>query len=181
MECISNDLFNNSLINKVKKEINQLLNQRSKLLFNEINKIEINMKQNLKNIKTKELPENMFIINNLIINFTKLVSEQNNHYSLKIGNKSFELLSEFIYNDLEPPLLLIKNEYNIIEENLLNEIVKIIDAFPNYYLIVKNELNLESTIQNISLFCDEINKIFISYSDDLYKDLSSYKYKFILD
>ena len=179
LESISNDLFVNILINKIKKEINKLLNQKSILLFNEINKIQINMQQILNDIKTKELPENMFIINNLIINFTKLVNEQNNQYSLKIGNKTFELLLDFIHNDLEPPLLLIKNEYNQIEENLLGEILKIIDTFPNYYLIVKNELNLETIINNIYSFYDEINKIFINYSDDLYKDLSSYNYKLI--
>ena len=51
LESISNDLFNNILINKVKKEINKLINQKSIILFNEINKIKINMQQILKDIQ----------------------------------------------------------------------------------------------------------------------------------
>ena len=121
----------------------------------------------------------MYIVNNLIINFTKLVNEQSNIYSLKIGNKTFELLLDFIHNELEPPLLLIKNKYNQIEENLLSEILKIIDTFPNYYLIVKNKLNLGTIIKNISSFYDEAKEILLKYTDDLYTDLSSYTFKLI--
>ena len=85
----------------------------------------------------------MTSINDLITNYTELLNNQNNSFDCKISNKSFLIISEFISEYIEPPLLLIKDEYNIIEEKLLNIILELVRAFPDYYSVVKNVLNLE--------------------------------------
>ena len=68
---------------------------------------------------------------------------------MEIGQEPFYLLQKFRKEDLEPSLLLIKKEYNAIEENFLNEIIKIIKTFPDYNLILKENLNLESIPEKI--------------------------------
>ena len=174
LDNISNFLINKLIINKIKNTINNSLYSKVQVLNKVIENIRININNILNNIPTKELPENMLVINDLIINYTEVVNNQSNKYLLKINDKPFNLLSQFIHNDLEPPLLLIKNEYRIIEENLLNEILEIIKSFPNFYLLIKNELKLESIITNISSFYNKTNETLINYVNILDKDLESY-------
>ena len=121
----------------------------------------------------------MIIINNLILNYTDIVNNQNNNFLFKISGDPFDLLFEFINNTLKPPLLLIKNEYNNIEENILNDVLKIIEDFPDYYSIIKNEFDFESKINNITSFFDTTNAIFMEYINILNKDLESYINKLI--
>ena len=174
LDSLSKDLIYNLIINKIKNTISNSFYSKVQILNQEIENIRINIETILNNISTKELPENMIIINGLIINFTEIVNNQNNKYLMKISKKPFNLLEQFIHNDLEPPLLLIKNEYRSIEENLLNDILEIIKTFPNYYLLIKNELDLESIITNITLLYKQINETLINYVNDLDKDLQSY-------
>ena len=69
-------------------------------------------------------------INEIIINYTILVNNQKNRYYLNISEKPFDILYEFIHGNLEPPLILIKDQYNSIEERLLQKLFEIIDKFP---------------------------------------------------
>ena len=174
LDNISKDLIYDKIINKIKTSINNSIYLKVQNLSKEIQNLKINMEIILDNITTQELPENMLIIKDSIINYTELVNNQSNKYLMKISDKPLNLLGQFIHNDLEPPLLLIKDEYSKIEENLLKDILEIIKTFPDFYSLVKNELDLESIITNISSFYKEIKKILIDYVNFLDKDLESY-------
>ena len=176
---ISKDLIYNLILNKLKMTIKDSVYNKAKVLSEKISILKIDIENNLNYIKTQEIPKNMMVINDLILNYTDIVNNQNNAYSFKISGKPFDLLFEFIYNNLKPPLLLIKNEYNKIEENLLNEIIKIIEEFPDYYSIIKDEFDFESKINNITCFFEKTNTIFMEYIDILNKDLESYINKLI--
>ena len=176
---ISKDLIYNLILNKLKILINDSIYNKAKDLKNKLTILKVNMENNLNYMKIQEIPQDMLIINDLILNYTEVVNNQNNAFFFKISDKPFDLLFEFIDNNLQPPLLLIKNEYNKIEENILNDIIKIIENFPDYYSIIKNEFDFESKINNITSFFDTTNAIFMEYINILNKDLESYINKLI--
>ena len=179
IDKISKNLIYNIILNKLKIVINDSIYNKAKILIDKLAILKKNIENNLNYIKTQELPKNMIIINDLILNFTDIVNNQNNVYLFKISSKPIDLLFEFIHNNLKPPLLLIKNEYNKIEENFLNEIIKIIDDFPDYYSIIKDGFDFETKINNIITYFEITNKIFMEYINILNKDLESYINKFI--
>ena len=127
-----------------KGKINEFVDIKLQKLYNHLDKYTKNIEAILNTKRIKPLPRDMKIINELIINYTELVNNQNNHYLLKISEKPFNILYNFIHYNLEPPLVLIKEQYNSIEERLLNEIINIIKTFPDNYLFVQNKLELES-------------------------------------
>ena len=74
---------------------------------------------------------------------------------------------------------MIKKEYNTIEENFLNEIIKIIKSFPDYNLIVKENLNLESIPGKIKSLYYSIDNEILEYGKFLDEETDSYFYKLI--
>ena len=114
----------------------------------------------------------MLVINDLLTNFTEIVNKQNNRFILKISNKTFNLLYDFFNYDLEPPLILIRDAYNKIEEILLNKLLKKIESFPDYYSIIQNNLNLE--LINNNIYLNNSQEIFINYTKSFDKDLYNY-------
>ena len=80
LDLISKDLIDNNIVLKSKKVINESIENKTKFLNNKIREILNNIQKILDNIKTKELPEDMIIINELIQNFTHVINNQNNRY-----------------------------------------------------------------------------------------------------
>ena len=72
------------------------------------------------------------IINNIINEYRIILLNQNNQFIFKVSELPFKELYSFIKNVLEPPILVIKNEYNIIEQQILGEVVSVIDTFPDF-------------------------------------------------
>ena len=167
------------IFDNIKKEINDSVVFKIEKLSNEINALQYNIEQILINIETKDLPYDMIIINELIINFTEILNSQNNQFLFRISNKAFNYTYNFIHDDLEPPLILIKNNYNKIEETILNYSISIIESFPDYFKIIKDKFNLEEIYNNISLFFDYTKEILINYAEILDKDLKSYINKLV--
>ena len=93
LDIISKELLENHIVLKTKNIINNSFENKRKLLNEETNKILIDIFKLLQNITTKELPEDMIIINELIINFTHILSNQKMQYLLVIGQ---ELLIYYI-------------------------------------------------------------------------------------
>ena len=174
LDSISNELIYNLLFDKIKNNLKNSVILKKDILFTEIKKMQINIEKILNNKETKYLPNNMQVINDLLTNFTEIVNKQNNRFILKISNKTFNLLYDFINFDLEPPLLLIKDTYNKIEEILLNKLLKKIESFPDYYSIIQNNLNLESINNNILFYLNNSQEIFINYTNSFDKDLKNY-------
>ena len=179
LDSISKELIENNIVLKAKKVINDLIENKTNILNFEIRKILNNIQNLLNNIETKELPEDMIIINELILNFTQVVNNLNNRYLLEIEQEPFNLLLKFTMEELQPPLLLIKREYNIIEENLLNEIIKIIETFPDYNSIVKENLNLELIPEKIISLYYLIDNEILEYGNILEKEIDCYIYNLI--
>ena len=174
IEKISNNLINHTIIEPIKENIYNTINEKIINIYNICDEFKNNISEILENINTKELPEDMTFLNELVLNYMIIVENQNNYFTYKISDKPFNHLNNFIKENLEPPLLLIKNKYNTIEETLLNEIIKIVNEFPDYFSIIKSKLNLDSVKDKINLISHEINKIFIEYKDILYEDINSY-------
>ena len=118
-------------------------------------------------------------LNEIIINYTNLVNNQKNRYYLNISDKPFNILNEFINDNLKPPLVLIKNQYNSIEERLLNELFNIINNFPNFFFVIKNLLDLEGINANITHYINFTNLTVFNYGEMLNKDIKSYINKLI--
>ena len=179
IEKISNNLINQTIIEPIKKNINDTINEKIIKIYNTCDKFKNKISEILENIDLKELPEDMTYLNILILNYMIVVDNQYNYFTFKMTDKPFNLLNSFIKENLEPPLLIIRNKYNTIEETLLNEIIKIVNRFPDYFSIIKSKLNLESINEKINLIGNKIDKIFIEYKDILFEDTDSYISKII--
>ena len=179
LDTICIQLINNIIIKKIKELINISLHSKIYNLFNITDSFKLQIKKILENKKTKDLPEDMNNINDLINNYTILVNNQNNHYSLNISENPFIQLFYFIHNELEPPLSVIKEEYNNIEDKLLNKIFNITNSFPDYYSIVKERLNLEFIYENITSYFNIVKSEFEEYEKILTNDFKSYVNKLI--
>ena len=179
IEIISNNLINHTIIEPIKENINNTIIGKIINIYDICDEFKNNISEILENIDTKELPEDMTYLNILIFNYMEMVENQNNYFIFKITDKPFNLLDNFIQDNLSPPLLLIRNKYNIIEEALINEIIKIIDGFPDYFSLIKTKLNLESINEKINLISNEFDKIFNEYKDILFEDINSYINKIV--
>jgi len=176
---ISEELIQNNIINKIKDEIIKSVNIKINQLYIIADNLEINIKELLNNIQIRPLPNTMGIIYDLILNYTEIVYNQKNRFFFNVSDKSFNLIYDFIHNNLEPPLISIKDIYNRIEEKLLNELIKKIEEFPDYYELLRNKLRLDLIHNNISLFCNQLIVLFGKYMNILDKEYSTYINKLI--
>ena len=174
LDNISEYLMNDKIITKIKEKINEIINIKLENLYNISEICKINLEKILNNKTTKYLSPEMNRTYELIINYTDLVNNQKNRYYLNISEKPFNILTEFIEGYLEPPLSLIKEKYATIEERLLNEIFAVIDKFPNYYLVVKEKLDLEILNENITPYSSYANETIFEYIEILDKNIVSY-------
>ena len=179
LDNISKYLMNNKIIKQIKEKINNSINTKIQNLFNLSDISKINIEKILNKKTTRPLPPDMNHTNELIINYTNLINNQKNRFYLNISDEPFNILTEFIEGNLEPPLNLIKEQYRTIEERLLNETFAIIDRFPNYYLTVKEKLDLEMMNENITPYINYANETIYDYIEILDKDIKSYINKLI--
>ena len=178
LDEISHQIIYN-MINKIQNLIYESTSTELQSLYKIIDKSQIEIENKLKKIETSEIPDDMLKLNQLIINYILLVQNQNNRFKFSFGKEPFNLLNNFTINDLEPPLFLIKELYNSIEERLIEEITKIVDNFPDYYSIIKEKLFIESRLENATEILNEINSTLYEYRRDLNDDLSQYFNKLI--
>ena len=179
LDDISKELLIKKLLYNIKGIISKSINNIKFKIYTIMDDIIINITKILDSKQTKILLNDMTIINELIINYTKVVNIQNNRFLFKVSEKSFKIIYDFIHSDLKPPLILIKNHYNTIEEKLLNELIRIINGFPNYVGILKNEVKLHIIHNNISSHIEKVNELFLNYSNILLKEYESYINKLI--
>ena len=179
LDLISKDIIENIIINKIKEKIEITLNNKLNDFYNDLDIYMNNMTEIVNQKETKELPNDMETIVELINNYTELVNNQNNHFYFKISEKPFNILYDFVKYNLEPPLILIKDQYNTIEQRLLEEITKIVETFPDNYLFVREKLALEFIHDNISTILQNITELFEEYNTILINDLISYINKLV--
>ena len=179
LDEISEHLIKNEFLKKIKEKITNSINTKIQKFYKEIDTYKRNITEILNSKLTRLLPKNMSHLNELIINYTNLVNNQKNRYYLNISDEPFNILYEFIHNHLEPPLVEIKNQYNSIEKRLLDELINILNSFPNYYLRVQEILDLVGMNQNLTFINNNTNNTFFEYIEILDADIKSYINKLI--
>jgi len=126
-------------------------------------------------IKNEDNPN----INIIIENNQLILSNHNNQFYFKLSNIPFDKLYIFIKGVLEPPLLKIKNKYNLIEKQILIGIINITDNFPDFSKIAKEKLNIEGILEYIKLIKEELKITLLKYEKDLNDDYDTYINKLI--
>ena len=173
LKNITNSLM--SIIrDKAKSKINEIKNVKLKSLYDTIDDIQNKLIQILNSIPINEIPEDMNNLIELINNYTILVKNQNEFFKFNIDEEPFYLINNFTEYDLRPPLYLIKEFYNSIEELLINKIMNIVDNFPNYSSIIEEELDIDSKLEQLNDNYNNINRSLFEYKDILNKDFDKY-------
>ena len=168
-----NEIKNNvkeNLSNNILEKINSYI-EKSELISN-------NIQIKLNGININKMPEEMDNLVFLINNYSILLENQNNRYSFEVGNNTFNLLNEFIDQELAPPLNLILDKYNEIERELLERIKNLTSYFPDCYSDIKKNL-LGTKIESIDYYTSQINSSIFEYQNILIDDLKSYLNKLI--
>ena len=174
--------ISSQIINKIKDELKENIKtgftQKLKNFINICIDLKDDLENQLNQIKTVELPEEMENLVELINNYNYLIFNQNNRFNFTFGEKPFNLLNIFIYQELEPPLLLIFEKYNSIEESLLSNIKVISENFPDCLSVVKNNVVTPLFIP-IEEYIEEINFTMNGYKEELIEDIENYLNKLI--
>jgi hypothetical protein len=159
-----NETFINSYNNKI-TQINIMIENYDRNIFQILSKINKN--------------EDNLNINKIIMSYQEVLLNQNNKFIFKISNEPFDLLYDFIKNILEPPLIKIKNQYNIIENKILETISFSLNNFPDYTSIFKNKLHVEEIFNYIESLYDTIKDLLLNYGEELDIDTNNYINKLI--
>ena len=171
LNIISNELMTELVLNKMNDTINELIDIKFSLIYSMLEDLKINMNNILSNIKQNEDNE---AINIIINEYRIILLNQNNQFIFKVSELPFNELYSFLKNVLEPPILVIKNEYNLIEQQILGEVVSVIDSFPDFKEEIKNQLNIEGALEFIELIFNETLDSLLKYQNDLNEDFDMY-------
>ena len=187
-ELIYDINFNKTLNNLSDKLMKELIIKELNKTFintfnNKINQINIMIENYDRNIfqilSAINKNEDNLNINKIIMSYQEILINQNNKFIFKVGNEPFELLNDFIKNILEPPLIKIKNQYNIIENKILETISNSLNNFPDYTSIFKNQLHVEEILNYIEFLYDTIKDLLLNYGEELDIDTNNYINKLI--
>ena len=145
-----------SIFNKtVKDKINDKLNQKLYPKLNGFYQL-LNLKQRGINDYLDKVnfssQENMETTNNLIYFYNQKIIGFNSKYEFYFSNIPFLNINDFINDYLNPPLTQIKNQYNKIEKELLDQSIEKLNNLEDFSSIIENDLNLESKISKIASF-----------------------------
>ena len=116
---ITSDELMTKLVLKMNDTINELINTKFSQINSTLEDLRINMENILNNVR---LSEDNQIINNINDGYKSILLNQNNQFIFKVSDLPFEKLNSFVKNVLEPPILEIKSEYNIIEQQILGKL-----------------------------------------------------------
>ena len=159
-----NETFINSYNNKI-TQINIMIENYDRNIFQILSKIDKN--------------EDNLNINKIIMSYQEILINQNNKFIFRVSNEPVDLLNDFVKNILEPPLIKIKNQYNIIENKILETISFSLNNFPDYTSIFKNKLHVEEIFNYIESLYDTIKDLLLNYGEELDIDTNNYINKLI--
>ena len=176
LDNISNNLFEQLIIKRLNNTIFNFLNNKVSEVYSLLDELNIKMNYTLSQITKNEDNLNIF---HIIMNYQEIILNQNNQFIFKVSQMPFSLLNDFIKDIFEPPLVKIKNQYNIIENKILESMDDSINNFPDYTSILKQNLGIENTLRYIRSLYNIFKNILLKYYDDLDMDLNSYINKLI--
>ena len=154
----SDEIINRHIIEKLNNTINYLIYNKLDQVYSTINDFKIKIKNILSNITIIEGSENL---NNIINSYKIILFNQNNQFMFKVSYIPFELLDNFIKNILAPPISEIKKQYNSIEEKILEKILYIVNSFPDFNKIIKENLAIYDIFKSIKLFNEIIQDLLL--------------------
>ena len=182
-EIIYNNNFNKTL-NKIsdeliKENIIQKINTSFLISYNnkidEINSIIEKYDTQIKNILlTINKNDDNLNITIIIMSYQEILLNQNNKFLFRISDTPFNLLSDFIKNILEPPLIKIKKQYEKIENQILDSISDSLNNFPDYTDILKKKILVDEIFNYIDLIYNHLKMLLLKYGDEL--DISTNNY-----
>ena len=169
----SSYLFIKKISEEIKKAIKDYTDNKLLQLQFSLNDFSEKLEDILNTKETINVNEEMLPIYDLIQNFTLIVKNQNNRFNFIISGEPFILMDDFIKEELKPPLLLIKDKYNFIEEQILDLIGEIADNFPDCYSLVRDNF-INNRIEEVYNYIEKVNETIIEYKDVINSDIESY-------
>ena len=183
-EIIKEPSFNETLnkicyniFNILKDKINLKLDQSLYIKLNNFYQLLDSKKRGIDDYlnKLRDSSEvSMDIIKNFINSYNLKISGFNSKYVFNFSNRPFLNINDFINDYLNPPLTQIKNKYNEIEKELLNQSIEKLNNLDDFSSIIENDLNLESTIsklnEDIKTFKSDVSRIV----DLLFEEVDKY-------
>ena len=172
LEIISTNLLYDNIINKIKENYYSIINQKMIDLQNILFDLNNQIKEELNKITIFYYSEDMEPIINENNKYMELINEQNNKFIFNIDDEPFILIDNFTSFYLEPPLSQIKEYYNKIEDELLNQLFYLINNFDDIYGIIKNKFeefyNIENIQLNYNLSDELLNNYINNFSNEIY-------------
>ena len=112
--------------------------------------------------------------NNLIDFYNQKIIGFNSKYEFYFSNIPFLNINDFINDYLNPPLTQIKNQYNKIEKELLDQSIEKLNNLEDFSSIIENDLNLESKISKLTEYIETIKSNISEILDFLFEDIDQY-------
>ena len=174
---IENNLYTNFL-EIIKNNINNTIINKREKLNNNLKTLNESLSAKLLKVKIADINPDMLPIMNKNDEYNNIIDNQSNSFSFNINDQPYKLFLNFTQENLEPPLLAIKNIYDKIQDELLLQIFKKVDEMPDYYSFIVEQLPTDNYTQIILNITSESEEIFHNYSNNRINDSKSYRNKF---
>ena len=173
---ISDDLMKNNIIKQLNETFLNSFNDKIAQINSIIDEYNARIKDILLNIN---INQDNLKINKIIMNYQDILYNQNNKFYFRINNDPFDLIYNFIDNELKPPLTKLKEQYNLIENEILESVSDSVNNFPDYIPIFKEMLNIDNIFNYINDLYSIISDLLLQYGDELDLDTTNYINKLI--
>ena len=174
LDNIFENIFNVSIRDKINLILNNTIYSKLNNLFelidfqnNEINNI---LRSIPKQKISKEVNKIIFIIDE----YNKLVKNYKLKFLFSFSDNPFLMINEFSDKYLEPTLLTIKNEYNKIEKELMQEVIEKLNNINDFSSMIKENLDLDSKVLYINNFIEQIKSFIFDYYSYFINDIDQY-------
>ena len=165
--------FTKEITNEIKSKIKNDIDSKLSTLFTRLNNFSSNFDTIINSKETIQINEEMFPIYNLIQDFDQVVKNQNNRFNFTVNQEPFDIMNNFINDELRPPLKLIKEKYDFIEEQIANLVSQIVDTFPDFYSEIRDNF-VNNKVESVYGLFNEVDNTFSEYNDSINSNVESY-------
>ena len=164
LKNVSNELFKEYLINKLNSTFKNAYNNKISEIYSLLEKYDKKIIEILSGINKNE--DNLKI-NIIIMNYQEILLAQSNKFLFRVSKEPCNYLKDFITIILEPPLIKIKEQYDLIEKLIFDTISDSIDNFPDCTGVLKDMLGVEKIFNYINELYYIIKDLLINYGNEL--------------